>query len=310
VIVSRLHLRLRELLGDRCEFDAPMAELTTWRVGGPADCLVRPQTKEEVAEILRACEAEHQPVRVVGAGSNLLILDGGVRGVTILMRQGFDRFAIEERPGGVSVTAGAALSMQDVVDRCAAAGVGGWEFIAGVPGSVGGAVRMNAGTKTGDIAGALAEIEVVDADGKIRRLPREKLAYRYRGLALEGVFVVTEAKFNLRRDDPPAARECVAEVRAARAAKQPLEWPSAGSTFKNPEGDHAARLIEAAGLKGLRIGGAQISEKHANFFLNVGDARAADILALIEHARQVVYQKFNVWLEPEVKIWGERDAPE
>jgi UDP-N-acetylmuramate dehydrogenase len=208
------------------------------------------------------------------------------------------------------VTAGAALSMQDVVDRCAAAGVGGWEFIAGVPGSVGGAVRMNAGTKTGDIAGALAEIEVVDADGKIRRLPREKLAYRYRGLALEGVFVVTEAKFNLRRDDPPAARECVAEVRAARAAKQPLEWPSAGSTFKNPEGDHAARLIEAAGLKGLRIGGAQISEKHANFFLNVGDARAADILALIEHARQVVYQKFNVWLEPEVKIWGERDAPE
>jgi UDP-N-acetylmuramate dehydrogenase len=310
VIVAKLQQRFKTLLGDRCEFGSPMADLTTWKVGGPADCLARPMTREELAEVFRICVAENVPLRVVGAGSNLLVLDGGLRGVTVLMRQGFDYFTPEFKNGGVVLAVGAALLMEAAVDRCAAAGIAGLEFIAGVPGSIGGGVRMNAGTRLGDFSQVLAEIEIVDADGKARRLPREKLVYRYRGLSIDGPYAVTEAKLELRRGDAAAIRRQVDEIIAQRHTRHPWNLASGGSTFKNPEGDYAGRLIEAAGLKGFQIGGAQISPLHANFFINVGGARAADILALIEHARQTVYDRFGVWLEPEVKIWGERDVAE
>jgi UDP-N-acetylmuramate dehydrogenase len=306
---TALHQKLADLLGERCAFDVPMAPLTLWQVGGPADCVVRPRTTAEIGEIFRLCAADNQAARVIGAASNLLVLDGGLRGVTILLRQGFDNFDVGIADDGAATAAiGAAMPMPDAVERAIAAGLAGLEFIAGVPGSIGGGVRMNAGTKLGDFSGALVEIEYVDAAGKVRRLPREKLTYRYRGLAIDGPFAVTEAVLQLKRDDPAVIRACVDDIIARRRERHPLHLPSCGSTFKNPEGDYAARLIEAAGLKGHQIGGAQVSEKHANFFLNTGGATAADILALIEYAREAVYRKFGVWLEPEVKIWGERDV--
>ncbi|HPQ71328.1 MAG TPA: UDP-N-acetylmuramate dehydrogenase [bacterium] len=307
----RTYDRLRQLLGDRCAFDVPMAPLTTWRVGGPADCLVRPRTAEELATIMSLCTENNVPTRVVGAGSNLLILDGGLRGVTILLRQGFDEFTVREAGGEtVEVTLGAALSMAEAVDRTARAGLRGLEFAAGIPGSIGGGVRMNAGTTEGDFSKVLTAVEVVDADGKKRRLARHELQYRYRGLVLDMPYVATAATVALRRDEPAAILRRVEAIIAWRHTRHPYDVPSGGSTFKNPEGDAAGRLIEQAGLKGYAIGGAQVSEKHANFLVNTGTANAADILALLEHVRRVVFEKFGVMLEPEVKIWGERNVSE
>ncbi|MDP8225684.1 MAG: UDP-N-acetylmuramate dehydrogenase [Candidatus Lernaella stagnicola] len=309
MIGIRAQKRLTELLGERCRFDVPMASLTTWCVGGPADCLVQPQSSDEIAAVFKICQAENEPVRVVGAGSNLLILDGGLRGVTILMRGALDYFRVEEAGDEeVHVTVGGALDVEDFSRRCVDHGVAGMEFIAGVPGSIGGGVRMNAGTDRGTFADILLEIEVVEATGRVRRLPREELVYKYRGLALDGPFVVTEAKLRGRRGDAETIGREVAAIIAKRRERQPWDCASCGSTFKNPEGGHAGKLIESTGLKGYRIGGAQVSEKHANFLINVGDATAEDLLQLIEHVRQTVFEKTGIWLEPEVKIWGERHA--
>ncbi len=308
---QRIQERLRQIFGDRCEFGVPMAPLTTWQVGGPADCLVRPVAADEVAEVMRLCAEFQLPVRVVGNGSNLLVLDGGLRGVTMLIRQGFDRFEPKfSGENNVELAVGAALSMARAVDQCAAAGIAGLEFLAGIPGSIGGGVRMNAGTREGDISRVLTEIELVDADGKVRRVPRDKLVYRYRGLVYDGPFVITEVRLALRRGDAAQIAAAVQKIIAWRRGRHPYELPSAGSTFKNPEGQFAGELIERAGLKGTRIGGAQVSEKHANFLVNLGHATAADVLALIERVRQVVFEKTGVMLEPEVKIWGEKDVAE
>lgn len=308
---TRTYAHLKDLLGDRCEFDVPMAPLTTWQVGGRADCLARPQTAAEVAAVMKLCAEYHTPVRVVGAGSNLLILDGGLRGVTILMRQGLDEFtpsfAADE---SVDLMLGTALLMSEVMEHCAQEGIAGLEFLAGVPGTIGGGVRMNAGTREGDISRVITEVEVVDAEGTIRRIERDKLVYRYRGLVIDSPYVVTRARFALRRDKPDQVRRKIEQIIAWRHQRHPYDLPSGGSTFKNPEGDFAARLIDEAGLKGYRLGGAQVSEKHANFLVNAGDATAADILALIDHVRQVIFEKYGVMLEPEVKIWGEKDEAE
>jgi UDP-N-acetylmuramate dehydrogenase len=311
VTAQRIRERLRQIFGERCEFDVPMAALTTWQVGGPADCLVRPLDAEEVSAVMRLCIEYQLPVRVVGSGSNLLVLDGGLRGVTILMRQGFEKFEPRFADNGeVDLLLGAAQSMARAVDGCVKQGIAGLEFLAGIPGSVGGGVRMNAGTHDGDISRVLTEIELVDADGKVRRVPRGELIYRYRGLVYDGPFVVTEARLALRRGDPAKIGEAAQKIIACRRERQPYDMPSAGSTFKNPEGRFAWELIESSGLKGLRIGGAQVSEKHGNFLVNTGRATAADILALIEHVRLIVFQKTGIMLEPEVKIWGEKDVAE
>jgi len=311
VTTQRIRERLRQIFGERCEFDVPMATLTTWQVGGPADCLVRPINAEEVSAVMRLCIEYQLPVRVVGNGSNLLVLDGGLRGVTMLLRQGFDKFEPRFADNGeVDLALGTAQSMARVVDGCVKQGIAGLEFLAGIPGSVGGGVRMNAGTHDGDISRVLTEIELVDADGKVRRVPSDELIYRYRGLVYDGPFVITEARLALRRGDPAAIAEAVRTNIACRRERQPYDVPSAGSTFKNPEGRFAWELIESSGLKGLRIGGAQVSEKHGNFLVNTGHATAADILALIEQVRLIVFQKTGVMLEPEVKIWGEKDVAE
>lgn len=308
MIDLKLQRQLTELLGARCRLGVSMASLTTWRVGGPADCLVQPETAVEIAKIVRWSLAAGQQTRVIGAGSNLLVLDGGLRGVTILMRENFTEFAATEARDAVRLTLGAGLSMEIALERCMEQGIAGLEFLAGIPGCIGGGVRMNAGTSAGDFASVLAEIEIVDAEGRLRRLPRAELVYRYRGLALDGPYVITQAVLSLRRGAAERIRRRVEETIERRRARYPLELPSGGSTFKNPESDYAGRLIEAVGLKGRRIGGARISEKHANFIVNEGGASAADVLALIEQARQIVFEQTGIWLEPEVIIWGERDV--
>jgi len=311
VTPKRAYDRIKQLLGDRCAFDVPMAPLTTWRVGGKADCLVRPETAEEVTEVVRLCLEYNVPLRVVGIGSNLLILDGGLRGVTILMRQGFNQFQVEWLDDETALArVGAAMTMAEAVENCIVNGVAGLEFLAGIPGGIGGGVRMNAGTRDGDISRVLHAVTVVDGDGNVRRIPRDKLVYRYRGLVIDGPYVVLEAELKLRRGNSTAIREKVDKIIAWRYERHPYDLPSGGSTFKNPEDQFAACLIEDAGLKGYSIGGAEVSRKHSNFIVNTGEARAADILALIEHVRQVVFEKFGVMLEPEVKIWGEKDVAE
>lgn len=305
MIGPELHDALVALLGERVRFDASTARLTSLRVGGPVDALAEPADRRELAALLGLCARHRTPRRVIGRGFNTLVRDEGLDGVLIRLR----RFrALEERPGALRVEAG--VSHASLTRTCRERGLAGLEFAAGIPGSVGGWLAMNAGVGWREMKDVVCELEVMSPAGRKRRhLPRERLRFRYRGLrGLAPGSVVLSALLAVR----PAKREEVeAEVErllAERAATQPLDVPSCGSVFKNPPQGFAGQLIEAAGLKGERFGGACISARHANFIVNLGGASAADVLALIGKAREVVHARTGILLEPEVKVWGREEA--
>jgi UDP-N-acetylmuramate dehydrogenase len=301
VIDASLRARLRECLAERVRFDVPMARHTSLRVGGPADALAEPRDREELARLLALCAEAGIPHWVLGKGFNLLVLDGGIEGVGIRLTR-FRR--IEERPGGCQAEAG--VSHRQLTRFCVEHGLAGLEFGAGIPGTLGGWLAMNAGVPEREIGDAVHEVEVMSPTGqRVARLPREALEFRYRALrGLAPGSVLLGARLETVKADPSGVRTEVERWLAKRAATQPVSVPSCGSVFKNPPGDHAGRLIEAVGLKGERIGGAQITTLHANFIANLGRARATDVLALIERARERVAQEFGVELEPEVRILG------
>jgi UDP-N-acetylmuramate dehydrogenase len=293
---------LRELLGDRVRFDAPMARCTSLRVGGPADALAAPRDRAELARLLELCARERLPHLVLGNGFNTLVLDGGVEGVVIQLGR---LRGIEARPGP-TVFAEAGVSHSQLVNFCSERGFAGLEFGAGIPGTLGGWLAMNAGIPEREIGDAVREIEVLSPTGeKTRRLARAQLDFRYRRLCgLASGSVILAASLEVVASDAAVVRKEVARLLARRAATQPLDVPSCGSVFQNPPGDYAGRLIEAAGLKGERAGDAEISPVHANFIVNRGRARAADVLALVERARARVAREFRIELEPEVRIVG------
>ena len=284
---------------------APLARYTSWRAGGPADTLYLPADRDDLSAFLRALPAD-EPLTVLGLGSNTLVRDGGVRGTVIVMHNPGAALAVAD--GLVYADAGVAspkLARFAAMHGCAEA-----EFLAGVPGTVGGALAMNAGCYGGETWRYVARVEVATRDGRfVVRTPADyRVGYRSvrraDGGPLDGVF--TAAWFRFPVGDMAQARARIKELLARRIATQPLALPNAGSVFRNPQGDHAARLIESCGLKGFRIGGAQVSEKHANFIVNPGGrARAADIEALIAHVRAVVLAQTGVALEPEVHVIGE-----
>jgi len=284
--------------------DAPLARYTAWRCGGNADLAYAPADRDDLAAFLRQWPRD-EPLTVIGLGSNLLVRDGGVRGAVVLMHAPGGVLAVAD--GLVYAEAGVAspkLARFAAMHDCAEA-----EFLAGVPGTVGGALAMNAGCYGGETWRNVARVELARRDGTFVVLEPRDFAIAYRsvlfadGRPIDGVF--TAAWFRFPHGDSTVARERIKELLARRIATQPLNLPNAGSVFRNPEHDHAARLIEACGLKGHAMGGASVSEKHANFIVNPnGIARASDIEALIAHVRKVVAEKTGVMLEPEVRIIG------
>jgi UDP-N-acetylmuramate dehydrogenase len=302
VIAPDARRELAELLGERVRFDVPMSRFTSLRVGGPADAVAEPASRAELLRVLRLCAARRLPHAVIGAGFNTLCLDGGLAGVVIQLGR---LRRLEERPGR-SLRAEAGVSHSQVANFCVQRGLAGLEFGAGIPGTVGGWVAMNAGIPGREIGDAVREVEVACPGGSgIRHLAREGLCFRYRGLrGLAPGSVVVSALLAVELSTPEAVRAEVERLLERRARTQPLSVPSCGSVFKNPPGDFAGRLIESVGLKGRRIGGAEISKLHANFIANVGRASASDVVALIEEARAAVRKATGRRLEPEVRILG------
>ena len=298
--VAALHQRLDRVLGDRVRAGERLARHTSYRIGGPADLLARPDTVDELGIVLREASAAGVGVTLLGGGSNVLVGDGGMRGLVVKLGRGFRR--VEWKPDGVR--AGAAVQLGRLARESAARGLAGLEHAEGIPGTVGGALFMNAGAYGGDIAGTAETVDGLDANGSPLRLGRETLAFTYRRAHLPAGFVVTAVSFGLRAEKPYAVRSRLDAVRSRRVASQPQGQPNAGSIFKNPPGDHAGRLIEAAGLKGRRVGGARFSERHANFIVNEGRARATDVQVLMAIAQRAVWERSGVWLEPEVRLVG------
>ncbi len=282
--------------------EEPMKKHTTFRIGGPAEYLILPQTTEEIADVIKLCRQEEIPWYIVGNGSNLLVADEGVRGVVIQLLRNFNQIQAE----GCQIRMQAGAQNAAVAKRALDASLTGFEFAAGIPGTIGGAVVMNAGAYGGEMKDILKEVTVLDPNGMIRTIPAEELELGYRTsiIARKG-YVVLEAVIVLKTGDPKEIKAAMDELKEKRVTKQPLEYPSAGSTFKRPEGYFAGKLIMDAGLRGFSVGGAQISEKHCGFVINKGNATAKDVTELMDETKKIVMEKFGVALEPEVKRLGQ-----
>lgn len=279
----------------------PMKNHTTFRIGGPAACFVRPQDAGQVERILHICRENEVPWFILGNGSNLLVSDRGFDGVIIQIYRNMSRIQVSGHH--MTVQAGALLSA--VAKQALREGLSGLEFASGIPGTVGGAVVMNAGAYGGEMKDVVESVTVLDEEGAVQKLAREELQMGYRtSLVKKKGYTVLEAVLKLNDGDPAAISARMEELKEQRVSKQPLEYPSAGSTFKRPEGYFAGKLIMDSGLRGFRVGGAQISEKHCGFVINTGDATAEDVVRLIRQVQDIVYEKFHVKLEPEVRFLG------
>jgi UDP-N-acetylmuramate dehydrogenase len=295
---------IRSRLGARARPGEPLARYTSFRIGGPADLLVVPETADELAHVLSTAARFGARVTLLGGGSNVLVGDGGMRGVVVKLGRGFGRIDWGAPPH-LLVRAGAAVQLGRLAREAVARGLAGLEYAEGIPGTVGGALFMNAGAYGGEVSGAVEAVEGIDpATGMPTEIAAPALAFTYRRAALPRGFVVTAVRFGLRREAEGTVRERMDEARTRRIAAQPHGNANAGSIFKNPHGDHAGRLIDVAGLKGARAGRARISERHANFIVNEGGARAVEVKALMDLAQRVVWERSGVWLEPEVQLVG------
>ena len=297
-----LEWRLRAIVGeDNVLVDEPMSEHTTFEVGGPADLFVTPEDFDEVRYVLRACDEAGVARFVLGRGSDLLVSDEGYRGVIVALSECLVGVTVD----GTEMTCQAGVDLREASEMACELGLSGLEFACGIPGSVGGACFMNAGAYGGCVADALKCVRALMPDGSLETIDVDELdlGYRRSRVASEGL-VVLSATFALQKGDPEKIRATMDDLMRQREEKQPLELPSAGSTFKRPEGYFAGKLIMDAGLQGYQVGGAAVSTKHAGFVVNVGGATAADIHAVIEHVQDEVERQFGVRLEPEVRFLG------
>jgi UDP-N-acetylmuramate dehydrogenase len=279
--------------------NAPIAPWTWFRVGGPAEAMFRPADRDDLARFL-AEKPEDVPATVIGAGSNLLVRDGGVRGVVVRLDRPFARIAIE----GDAVRAGAMALGTKVAGTARDAGLAGLEFLVGIPGTIGGALRMNAGAYGREIEDVLIEAEALDARGALHRLAVAEMGFSYRHSSPPEDWIFTGALLRATRDDPAAIAARMREIGEVRESSQPVRTRTGGSTFKNPPGARAWELIEAAGCRGLRRGRAMVSDKHCNFLINLGGASAADLEGLGEEVRRRVKEATGVVLEWEIRIVG------
>ncbi|HSA60532.1 MAG TPA: UDP-N-acetylmuramate dehydrogenase [bacterium] len=304
---------LRQQVLQVCEgtrFDEPMSRHTSIRIGGPADALVYPKTIDELAAVVRLAAQAKLPVFALGAGSNLLVRDQGIRGVVVSLSEGFTKVEVEgEQDGRVVVYAEAGVGLPRLVDFTAEEGLSGLEAVSGIPGNVGGGLVMNAGTHEGDLSQTVISVTFLDKEGRLTTWPKDKIRYGYRESHFPRGAIVLSARFGLARMASELVRGRIQKHRAYRLETQPLNVPNIGSVFKNHEEGKkkmfAAKMIEEAGLKDVRVGGARISAKHANWIVNEGGATAKDVLALIGLMKDKVKEKFGITMETEVRVVGE-----
>ena len=287
---------------DSILINEPMSRHTTFRVGGPADFFVTPKAKEEVRDVIRICKEAGMPYYIIGNGSNLLVSDAGYRGVIVQIYKEMNEVKVE----GDLVKAQAGALLSGIAAKALGAELSGFEFASGIPGTIGGACVMNAGAYGGEMKDVLESVTVLTGEGKIIELGRNELELGYRTsvIAKKG-YIVLGAVLKLERGDGEKIKTYMDELKEKRVTKQPLEYPSAGSTFKRPEGYFAGKLIEDAGLRGFQVGGAQVSEKHCGFVINRDHATAADIMELMRQVQSRVKENSGVDLEPEVKRLGD-----
>ncbi len=287
---------------DNVKQQEPMSRHTTFRIGGPADFYLCPHSTNEVQEIVEICKEEKLPYFVLGNGSNLLVSDKGYRGVVIQLWKNFSDITVKDCC--IQAKAGALLSK--VAAEALEAGLTGMEFASGIPGTIGGAAFMNAGAYGGEMKDIIKSVKVLDTQGEVRVLPKEELKMGYRtSIVKEKGYTVLSVELELTRENQEEIRNTMEDLKERRTSKQPLEMPSAGSTFKRPEGYFAGKLIMDSGLRGFSVGGAQVSEKHCGFVVNKGGATAMDVLNLIREVQRRVKEQFGVDLETEVRFLGE-----
>lgn len=292
--------RIAQGLKGRCLRDEPMSRHTSFGIGGPADMLVLPEDEEDLRTVL-GLAAGNIPWMIIGNGTNLLVADRGIRGLVIKIGSGFGRIERKDH----QVLAGAGLSLPALVERCHRWGLSGLEWAIGIPGSVGGALVMNAGAYGGEMSQAVLNVFGLGPDGVLKNLPAGEIAFGYRQARYPEGFIITGCRLKLSSEDPRAIARLMDKWLEKRKFNQPLSLRSAGCIFKNPAGDSARRLIGLAGLRGYRLGGAGVSSKHANFIVNYGGARAAEVLKLMELIQKRVLKECGVSLEPEVRMVGE-----
>lgn len=303
---SEIIKKFCDLLGEERVFTGEaMSRHTTFKIGGPADYFLMPDKDTDVGRIVKICKESAIPYFILGNGSNLLVGDGGYRGAVIQIYKNMSAVTVE----GTEITVQAGALLSSVAAAAKNAVLTGFEFAGGIPGTMGGAVVMNAGAYGGEMKDVLTEVTVMDEEGEIVTLPADKLELGYRTSIIKTAgYIVLEAKLQLKEGNPEVIRETMKDLTIRRTTKQPLEYPSAGSTFKRPEGYFAGKLIMDSGLAGYQVGGAQVSEKHCGFVINAGGATARDVRTLMDNVRDIVYKKYGVTLEPEVKFLGDFEA--
>ncbi len=281
--------------------DEPLAQFTYTETGGPADVLVFPKRKEEIAAMISYINEKRWPLTILGNASNLIVRDGGIRGVTMILTE-MDQITVEKD----QVIAQAGAAMIEVSKKAYHASLTGLEFACGIPGSIGGAVYMNAGAYDGEVKDVIKSVTLLSLTGEIKEVSNEDMAFVYRNSLIQKTGdIVIDVSFQLEEGDQDAIKERMDELTILRTTRQPLEYPSCGSVFKRPTGYFTGKLIQEAGLQGLKWGGAQISTKHAGFIVNINHATATDYIELIDHIKEVILEKNDVQLETEVRIIGE-----
>ena len=294
--------KLQDVLGPlTIKANEPLSNYTYTKTGGPADLLVFPRSVEEVQRVLAAVKQENLPLTVLGNASNLIVKDGGIRGLVMILTD-MQELVLE----GNQLKAASGAALIEASRQAAASGLTGLEFACGIPGSIGGAIYMNAGAYGGEVKDVISQVQTMTRDGQLKTYAGSDCDFSYRHSRFqEGDEVILGVTFDLAPGDQSAIDSKVAELTHLRQSKQPLEYPSCGSVFKRPEGYFAGKLIQDAGLQGYQVGGAQVSTKHAGFIVNVDHATATDYLEVIEHIRLVVWARTGVFMEPEVRIIGE-----
>ena len=284
--------------------DYPMKEVTSFQIGGPVDYFVEPRSEEELKDVIVSVERDEMPWMIMGKGTNMVVSDKGIRGAVIRLENYFSDVSVE----GTRVIAQSGASMKKVAEAACEASLTGLEFAHGIPGAVGGAMTMNAGAYGGEMKDVVESVKVMYHDGTTEVIPGDQMDFRYRNSRVyDEKLVVLEATFLLRPGEQAEIQNQMDELWNRRVSKQPLEYPSAGSTFKRPVGYYAGQLIDQAGLRGLKHGGAQVSEKHCGFVINCGGATCKDVVELIRTVQEAVYEKHGVELETEVKVLGETE---
>ena len=301
---ENIKVQLEQIVGEKnIRENEEMKYHTTFRIGGVADYFVMPETKEQIKAVLLLCRENEIPYYIIGNGSNLLVGDKGFRGVIIQIDKTFDEITFIDE---TTVKAQAGVMLSKLASKIAEKSLTGFEFAGGIPGTLGGAVYMNAGAYGGEIKDCIVSALVIDEKNEIKTLTKDELELSYRSSVIQKKeYVVLEATFSFEKGEKECILAKMAQLNESRREKQPLNYPSAGSTFKRPEGHFAGKLIMDAGLSGYQVGGAMVSKKHCGFVINAGNATANDVQTLMENVDEIVYEKFGVHLEPEVRFVGE-----